>query len=452
VRRLLLAGVAASAVLAAVGPGTAAERPALTNLHPCEGVPRFTCSTLRVPLDHSGKVRGTIALQVATAPRSTGRKGVLLMLSGGPGQPGVPLVSRISGRLARVLDDYRLVMLDQRGTGANALVCTALQEQMGVSDLRRPTAGAVRACGAKVGARRRFYTTLDTVADLELLRRALGVERWVVDGVSYGSYVAARYGLEHPEHTAKLVLDSVLPHDGIDMLAVTSMPATARVLRAACAAASCRTDPVADLTRVVRHYGNGVEVLDALVLMSIVDPTFVRNVDIPGLLHAAAAGDRYGLDSFLASVRAGSSAPAGTLSQGLHASTLCTDLPGPWGTSATSLGARRAALDRAVARLPVPAVWPFDRSTARGNGFLQTCLHWPVTEPAPAPPAGARLLPPTLLLAGERDLSTPIEWARHQAKLTPRGRLVVIPGAGHSIQTRDASGRGIRALAQFLGT
>ena len=88
-RRLLLAGVAAAAVLAAVGPGTAAERPALTNPRPCEGAPRFTCSTLRVPLDHSGKTRGAIALKVATAPRSTGRKGVLLMLSGGPGQPGI---------------------------------------------------------------------------------------------------------------------------------------------------------------------------------------------------------------------------------------------------------------------------------------------------------------------------------------------------------------------------
>jgi pimeloyl-ACP methyl ester carboxylesterase len=452
VRRLLLAGVAAAAVLAAIGPGTAAERPALMNPRPCEGAPRFTCSTLRVPLDHSGKTRGTIALQVATAPRSTGRKGVLLMLSGGPGQPGVPLVPRISGRLARVVDDYRLVMLDQRGTGANALVCAALQEQMGVSDLRRPTAGAVRACGAKVGARRRFYTTLDTVADLELLRRALGVERWVVDGVSYGSYVAARYALRHPQRTTKLVLDSVVPHGGIDMLAVTSMPATARVLRTACAAAGCGTDPVADLARVVRRYGNGVQVLDALVVMSIVDPTFTRNVDIPGLLHAAANGDRSGLDVLLANVKAGTSAPAGTLSQGLHASTLCTDLPAPWGTSATPSAGRLRAVRREVAALRTRDVWPYDRATAQANGFLQTCLHGPPTAAAPQPRRGEKLAVPTLLLNGDRDLSTPLAWARQEGALAPEGRLVVIPGAGHSVQTRDPSGRGIRALADFLGS
>jgi pimeloyl-ACP methyl ester carboxylesterase len=364
----------------------------------------------------------------------------------------VSLIARLAAKLAPVVDDYRLVMLDQRGTGANALVCDALQAQMGVSDLRPPTPGAVRACGAKIGPQRRLYTTLDTVADLELLRRGLGVATWVVDGVSYGSYVAARYGLAHPDHVDKLVLDSVLPHDGIDMLSVTSMSASARVLRDACRQARCGTDPVADLARVVRRYGNGAEVLDALVLMSIVDPTFVRNVDIPRLLHAAAAGDRYGLDSFLAGVRAGTSAPAGTLSQGLHASTLCTDLRGPWGTSAVPPAARNAAVERAVARLSTGSVWPFDRRTARANGFLQTCLYWPVTRPTPGPGPAARLRPPTLLLAGTHDLSTPLDWARHEARLAPRGRLVVVPGAGHSIQSRDASGRGIRALADFLGT
>ena len=93
-----------------------------------------------------------------------------------------------------------------------------------------------------------------------------------------------------------------------------------------------------------------------------------------------------------------------------------------------------------------------DRRTARRNGLLQTCLYWPTTRPTPAPRAGARLLPPTLLLAGSHDLSTPLEWARHEARLAANGRLVVVPGAGHSIQSRDASGRGLRALADFLGS
>lgn len=48
------------------------------------------------------------------------------------------------------------------------------------------------------------------------------------------------------------------------------------------------------------------------------------------------------------------------------------------------------------------------------------------------------------------DLSTPLAWARQEARLAPRGRLVVVPGAGHSVQSRASSGVGRRAVADFL--
>src|SRR4029453_8762448 len=111
-----------------------------------------------VPVDHSGGVKGSLRLQVAAAPKAKAKKGVLLLLSGGPGQPGVPLISRLARRLAPVLGDYRIVTLDHRGPGGEARFCDALQQQMGLSDLRQPTAAAVRACGARIGPPRRFYT------------------------------------------------------------------------------------------------------------------------------------------------------------------------------------------------------------------------------------------------------------------------------------------------------
>jgi hypothetical protein len=39
-------------------------RTRLTGAHPCPAQPGFTCSTLRVPLDHAGQARGTLALAV----------------------------------------------------------------------------------------------------------------------------------------------------------------------------------------------------------------------------------------------------------------------------------------------------------------------------------------------------------------------------------------------------
>ena len=38
------------------------------------------------------------------------------------------------------------------------------------------------------------------VADLEALRRAIGVEQWIVLGHSWGSDLAVRYALDHPDH------------------------------------------------------------------------------------------------------------------------------------------------------------------------------------------------------------------------------------------------------------
>ncbi|QEC48144.1 hypothetical protein FSW04_11580 [Baekduia soli] len=57
---------------------------------------------------------------------------------------------------------------------------------------------------------------------------------------------------------------------------------------------------------------------------------------------------------------------------------------------------------------------------------------------------------PALLLAADRDLSTPLEWAREQAARMPAAHLVVVPGAGHSTLSRDRSGRAGAALQRFL--
>ena len=64
--------------------------------------------------------------------------------------------------------------IDQRGTGRDALDCPALQSAMGASDLTPPPRAAVTELrGRRSATERRFFTTRDTVADLEALRIAL---------------------------------------------------------------------------------------------------------------------------------------------------------------------------------------------------------------------------------------------------------------------------------------
>src|SRR5919197_2710440 len=175
-RRAGVIGMLAAAALAGCGggaktSGTAtgetsrrarAPQPRLTSARPCPNARSFTCSTLTVPLDWSGRAPGTLRLPVAVADNADAPRGVLVVLTGGPGQGGVDFVPRVRARMRSVLRQYRLVMLDQRGTGSAALRCPALQRAMGTSDLTVPSRAAVQTCARTLGPQRRYHSTADT--------------------------------------------------------------------------------------------------------------------------------------------------------------------------------------------------------------------------------------------------------------------------------------------------
>jgi len=448
-----LALLAAACTAAAPGgrPGAPPARPALTGGHPCPGQPGFTCSYLAVPLDRSGRVPGTLRLQVAAADNSRARLGTLLFLTGGPGQPGVRFVGPVAHELAPAMRAYRLVMIDQRGTGGGSLSCPGLQRQMGGSDTLPPTARAVRSCAQSLGARRNFFTTADTVADLDSLRQALHVQSWTLDGASYGTFTAERYALAYPGRVRRLVLDSVVPQRGVDPLYVASMHRAAFVLRQACQRQRCGYDPAAELARVIARYGYSVQIFGILVILSITDP----RLSSPGIgflarLHEAAHGNPGPLRKLISGFYRGPAVRPQAYSSGLHAATLCADIPDmPWGDAAAPLAGRGAALARAIGRIPAAATWPFPPATAGAQGVVAECRYWPPARPDPAPP-GRTLTMPVLLLAGQLDLSTPLPWAQQEAAQLPHARLLVIKGAGHSTQLHSA--RAAAAAVAFLLT
>ena len=418
--------VVVAVVLAGCGgsdppPQRADSGPRLLDEKPCADVPDATCSALRVPLDRSGTTSETLDLRVAVAgPKDAP---VVVLLTGGPGEPGLPFMGRAREWFGPDAAKLRLVAIDQRGTGEDALQCPALQDAMGASDLTPPPPAAVKRCAEHLGDRRRFFTTADTVEDLDALRRALGVDELALDGVSYGTYVAQRYALAHPDHVSRLVLDSVVPVDGISFLALDPIEATERVLG---------EETTRDLAAVVKEHENGPQMLDMLTGLSVGAP---RGNGASQAIAAAADGNVRPLEGLQAGVsRVMKSWTAEKLSQGLHASTLCADMPAPWGDASAPLQGRREALERAAAE--AGDLSPFDRATATGNGIAQQCLNWP---PVPVPkPDGPRDLPdvPVLLLAGTLDLSTPKVWAERAATRAPGGKLVVVENAGHGVQNQ----------------
>lgn len=437
---------------------TSAAPPAATwsGLSACPGEQRaYQCGVLRVPLDRADPGTGSVDLNVAVGG-SRGADRTMLFLTGGPGQGGVAAAERVIPRFAQVGASQRIVLLDQRGTGAGALRCPELQQQMRSSDLTVPSDGAVTACAATIGEGRAHYATSDTVADLEDLRAALGAETWSLDGVSYGSYVAQRYAAAHPDRVDRLVLDSVVPVTGFDPLLTDVYPEVARVLRAVCDQSRCAGDPAEALNATVKRWPDLSPVLlDVITGMSVADPTFSGLV--PALLQAAAGQDQP-IRAFARGWQSGDQTEASSLSQGLHASTLCLDLEFPWGGADSDPAGRRATVDAKVAGVPLERLFPFDRTAATGNGEVMTCRSWPRTPDAwsaadaqATVTALASLGPRTLILAGDRDLSTPLVWARATAAAMPSSRLVVVPGVGHSVQSRGGGSAAAEA-SRFLLT
>jgi pimeloyl-ACP methyl ester carboxylesterase len=427
-----------------------AGHPTLADPAPCTEVANFTCAYLSVPLDHSGAKPGRLRLRVAVADNVTAPRGVLLLLTGGPGQPGAGLAARVAGRLSGLLHDYRLVLIDQRGTGVTAIDCPRLQSEVGSSDVLAPSATAVTECANLLGGARNFYTTADTVADLDELREALGVPRWTVDGISYGTFVGEHYALTYPGRVSRLVLDSVVPQDGVPALYEDSLHRTGWVLRQACAEQQCGFDPAADLATVVRRDGNGVGVMNLLIIASIVEPKLTGEQFFPVLwmLHASATGNPGPLNNAVQELGTGEGTPIDQFSAGLHAATLCAELDdAPWGDASAPLAGRDEAVQRALSKVDPQFVWPYEPATAVAQGLVATCRYWPPSRPNPAPRLD-RLTMPVLLLAGDRDLSTPLAWAQAEAAHASHAQLVVVPGMGHSIQGRNAVGDA--AVHEFL--
>jgi pimeloyl-ACP methyl ester carboxylesterase len=405
----------------------------------------FRCQALTVPLHRRGPHAGdgrTLTLRVAVQ-NAPGPKGDLLLLTGGPGQPGIPFAARMAKRLRGAIDGYRLVLVDQRGTGADALRCDRLQREVGTSDVAAPSERAVTSCARALGDARDAYATADTVADLDALRRGLGLDTWVVGGISYGTFVAQRLALAHPGTVDALVLDSVVPQAGAELLLREPQRAVGRVLRAVCGRAC-----VDDLRTLLRADGPlGPRVLDALVARSIGVP---RLDGVGPVLHAAVTDDRRPLDRLLEATEEGD-VPPRIFSSGLHAATLCADSPAPWpGGPSASFAVRASAADAQQARMGPRATDPFPVSTSFRQGLFVTCRAWPVMPAPPAPDPAARIATPALLLAGDRDLSTPLEWARAQAARMPHARLVVVRGAGHAVLSRETGIAGRDALRGFL--
>ncbi len=499
---LLCAALSLAAPVAAAQPSSLAfgECSPTQVIVPAAGL---QCATLDVPFDRVDPAVGDVALAVQRVPASAPRTGVIVMLAGGPGQPALPAFESFLAPLARepALRSFELVAFDQRGTGqSEELQCPEVEQ----GALRGGLSSYFGACGAALGATRAFYTSQESVEDLNSLREALGGTPLSLWAVSYGTRVAGMYAREHPQGVARMVLDSLVPTTGPDLLGLERLHALRRVLDdGICGAGACRSfskNLYADLSRVVaelhRHPlharvydGRGrpreerVTEAGLLRLLLGLDLVPLTRVLVPAAIAAAAHGDTVPLARLTSALEfetAGSGAPSLTAEEAprpsstalgaldeqaspahapvidsvssllLYTATSCVEDQLPWSPESNPSG-RAAILHSWLASLPVGTTAPFSPAAALASSSLPLCEAWPATPAALPSPRGLSATP-TLILSGEDDLRTPYEQDLAAATDYSDARLLRIPDVGHSTVTADRTGCARNTMIEFLSS
>jgi pimeloyl-ACP methyl ester carboxylesterase len=153
---------------------------------------------VEVPLDWSdpGAAITVFARELVEPARDREDLPCLLFLQGGPGGKG-PRPVGTSGWLGQALRTYRVILLDQRGTGRSS----------------RVDGRVMSALGGREGAEHLARFRADSiVADAEHLRKTVfGGKRWATLGQSYGGFLTLTYLSAAPEGLSACYVAGGLP-------------------------------------------------------------------------------------------------------------------------------------------------------------------------------------------------------------------------------------------------
>lgn len=140
----------------------------------------YTPYSFTVPLDYQDLSKGTInvfARSVCLVGDEDSNKPWLVYFQGGPGFPS-PRPNGNNGWIKRALSEYRVLLLDQRGTGNSSVInhqtlahLTPKQQADYLSHFRAD----------------------NIVRDAEFIREQFGVEKWAILGQSFGGFCSLTY-------------------------------------------------------------------------------------------------------------------------------------------------------------------------------------------------------------------------------------------------------------------
>ncbi|MFI5686554.1 alpha/beta hydrolase [Streptomyces sp. NPDC051636] len=417
------------------------------------------CGTVTVPLDYAhpdGKqIKLTVSRVRAThkdphnSKRKVPRQGALVFNPGGPGASGMhfPLIGLLP-EWKRVAAAYDLIGYAPRGVGRSAPLSCQDPEHFLSGPAQSPTRPSTaykkqriarakeyaRGCGRRAGNALRYYNSLNNARDLDVLRAALDEEKLTFMGSSYGTYFGAVYATLFPSHVRRMVLDAAVNPDPAQVWYRNNLDQSAAFEGrwADFREWIARHDDVyglGDTAEKVRHsYETARARLAAKPAGGKVGPGQLQSAFLSAgyyddywpsradALSAYLSGDPEPLIE-MAAPNPETAAEAENASA-VYTAVECNDAPWPtdW-----------AVWDRDNTRLA--RVAPFE--TWDNVWMNLPCAYWPATRQQPVDVrTGPGELPPTLILAAERDAAAPYGGALEMQRRLANSVLVTERDAG----------------------
>ncbi|MCF3124921.1 alpha/beta fold hydrolase [Streptomyces arenae] len=417
--------------------------------------PSVRCGTVSVPLDYARpdgrQIRLTVSRTGAAREvrgKKVARQGALVFNPGGPGASGMyfPMVG-VMPEWKRIAAAYDLVGYAPRGVGRSAPLSCQNPKQFTKAPTQSPThpdesykreriaqaQSYARGCAAR-NPGLRHYTTLNNARDLDVLRAALGEKKLTFMGASYGTYFGAVYATMFPSHVRRMVFDSAVNPDPAQIWYDNNLDQSVAF-----------EGRWADFRRWVAKH----------------DRTYHLGATPEEVLHSYEK-----VRGELAHKPAGGKVGPGQLQAAFLKAGYYDDY---WPTRASALSAYlkgdpkplieqaapepRGAVEEENGNAVYTAVecndasWPtdfriWDRDNSRlarvapfetwDNAWMNLpCAYWSAPRQQPVDVGTAEgTLPPTLILAAERDAATPYEGAKELNRRLPGSVLVTEEGAG----------------------
>lgn len=401
------------------------------------------CTTISTPLQHSDPDGQAITLSLLKVPATAEpRLGTLFVNPGGPGFPGTSLATNLE---RAGLEQYDVIGWDPRGVGGSTPVqCfqgedvdayVALDTSPDDTAERQALIVANRSfgqsCLERSGPLLQHISTLETAADLDLMRGLVGDEKLNYLGYSYGTYVGSVYAEMFPDRVGRLVLDSAVDITEDDQ--VTQAAGFDRALVSFadwCLAQRCELG--ADRAAVLEQITTVFDATDVQPMPTGSERRLTQSLAVTGVVYLLYSETSWPQLREALELAADGNGDALLFYADSYNQ---RERDGQYGQSTFAFPAI-SCLDHPDEGLDAAdEQWEADQQVApifgKYFGPSLACPVWPV-EPdvLPDPPTGAGA-DPILVIGTTGDSATPYEYAVSMADQLESGTLLTLEGEGH---------------------